>query len=679
MPFAVSPGVTIREIDLTAGIAGTSTDGGAIAGVFRWGPFDFPTLVTNETTLVNTFGKPTVFNPETFFTATNFLAYSTKLFVARAGDPSTTFNAIATTGAVANVAAQSVINPDAFVGKTFDANTAFVAKYPGALGNSLRISVCDSPDAFSSEIQLVANASVTSNGTMVTITPGSNSAVVTVASTANATVAHSVLTNVLSQLTVGDLIEFGDNSVGRQNLTLTGKGAIANTTPANNFVSTATLSLGGNFTLVAPVTQASIKRSWQYAGLFDRAPGTSQFLANQGFTAVDEQHIIVIDEDGEFVSPGQVLELFPAVSRARGAKTESGVSLYYRDVLETRSLYVWPAQENANAVSNTAPNVVSSTNLVPRSFSFASGTNGSDEGTVSLSAITRAYDQFKDETIEFSVVLQGKARGSGGNEAVLANYLVSNLAETRKDCLVCASPAYSDVIDVVFPTDNVVDFRNSAGASSYLVLDSGYKYQYDKYTDVFRWIPLNGDIGGVIARVASQQDAWVSPGGPVKGQIKNIVKLAWNPNQAQRDILYKADVNPVVSFPGEGFYLFGDKTALGRDSAFSRIGTRQLFIVLRKILGKAARSYLFEINNQFTQAQFRGLVGPFLETIQGRGGITDFRVIADETNNTPDVIDRFEFVGDVYVKPARSINFILLNMIAVRTGAEFTEVVTSNQ
>ncbi len=421
MPFAVSPGVTIREIDFTAGVSGTSTDGGAIAGVFRWGPFDLPTLVTNETTLINTFGKPTVLNPETFFTATNFLAYSAKLFVTRAGDPTTTFNAIANTGAVANLAAQSVINPTAFAGKTFDANTAFVAKYPGALGNSLKISVCDNPTAFSSDISLVANGSVSANGTAITINPASNTASIAIVSTVNATVSFATLTSILAQISVGDVVQLGDNSIGRQNLRVSAKGAIANTTPANNFVSTATISFTDAFALVNAVSQNTISRSWEYAEFFDRAPGTSQYMTTQGLTTLDEQHIIVIDEDGAFIAPGQILERFPAVSRAQEAKTEAGAALFYRDVLEQRSTYIWPARENANAVSNTTVSVANSTNVTPLTFSFSGGTDGLDESNIPLSAITRAYDQFKDETMEFSVVLQGK-------------HIQYNLYEIRQDC-----------------------------------------------------------------------------------------------------------------------------------------------------------------------------------------------------------------------------------------------------
>jgi len=272
--------------------------------------------------------------------------------------------------------------------------------------------------------------------------------------------------------------------------------------------------------------------------------------------------------------------------------------------------------------------------------------------------------------------MTGKSRGAS-NGAQIANYLVDNIAENRKDCVVFASPMKEDVVNNSAGDEeqDVVDFRNGARASSYLVIDSGYKYQYDKYNDIFRWVPLNGDIAGLCVRTDATRDPWFSPAGFNRGQIKNIVKLAFNPNKAERDLLYKNDVNPVVAFPGQGTVLFGDKTALGKPSAFDRINVRRLFITLEKAISIAARSSLFEFNDEFTRAQFVSLVEPFLRDVQGRRGIYDYRVVCDESNNTGEVIDRNEFVGDIYVKPAKSINFIQLNFVAVRTGVAFEEVV----
>ena len=275
-------------------------------------------------------------------------------------------------------------------------------------------------------------------------------------------------------------------------------------------------------------------------------------------------------------------------------------------------------------------------------------------------------------------MMTGKTMG-GTNGTQVANYIIDNITSVRKDCVACVSPEYADVVSTatIDRTQNIVDFRNSLTSSSFAILDSGYKYQYDKFSDVYRWVPLNGDIGGTIARTDLDRDFFFSPAGLQRGSIKNVIKLAWNPDKADRDLLYQNDINPVVTFPGSGVILFGDKTLLGRPSAFDRINVRRLFITLEKAIERAAQSLLFEFNDEFTRAQFKNLVEPFLRDIQGRRGIYDFKVVCDETNNTGSVIDRNEFVGDIFIKPARSINFIQLNFVAVRTGVEFSEVVGS--
>jgi phage tail sheath protein FI len=258
---------------------------------------------------------------------------------------------------------------------------------------------------------------------------------------------------------------------------------------------------------------------------------------------------------------------------------------------------------------------------------------------------------------------------TGKANSAAASYVIDNIAETRKDCVAFVSPTKST------SADSIVSFRNGLTSTSYAVIDSGYKYQYDRYNDIYRYIPLNGDIAGLCARTDETRDPWFSPAGFTRGQIKNLVKLNFNPNQAERDLLYKNGVNPVVTFPGRGTVLFGDKTMLAKPSAFDRINVRRLFIVLEKAISTAAEFALFEFNDEFTRAQFKNLVEPYLREVQGRQGITDFKVICDTTNNTGDVIDRNEFVGDIYIKPARSINFIQLNFIAVRSGVEFNEIV----
>jgi len=278
------------------------------------------------------------------------------------------------------------------------------------------------------------------------------------------------------------------------------------------------------------------------------------------------------------------------------------------------------------------------------------------------------------EDVDISLVLAGRTRG-GINGTQLANYLIDNIAEVRKDCVVFVSPEKEDVVNATSPEAKVVEFRNSLRSSSFAVLDSGYKQQYDKYNDLFRWIPLNGDVAGTCARTDSARDPWFSPAGTSRGQIKNSIKLAFNPNLAQRDFLYKNGVNPIVALQGQGTVLYGDKTLLAKPSAFDRINVRRLFIVLEKSISTAAKSFLFEFNDEFTRTQFRNLVEPFLRDVQGRRGIYDFKVVCDETNNTPEIIDSNKFVGDIYIKPARSINYIQLNFVAVRSGIEFSEIV----
>jgi hypothetical protein len=308
---------------------------------------------------------------------------------------------------------------------------------------------------------------------------------------------------------------------------------------------------------------------------------------------------------------------------------------------------------------------------VPITQSFVSGADGS-AGT--SGQYQRAYDLFKSaEEVDISLILGGSATSA------TAIHLINNIAEYRKDCVVCLSPEQADVVNntsyVNAQVDDIVEFRQTLPSTSYAVLDSGYKYQYDKYNDQYRWVPLNGDIAGTMVRTDTVRDPWYSPAGLNRGRIKNVISLAFNPNKTARDQLYKNGVNPVTTFPGEGTILFGDKTLLGYPSAFDRINVRRLFIVLEKAIAIAARQSLFEFNDDFTRGQFVNLVEPFLRDVQGRRGIFDFRVVCDETNNTPEVIDRNEFIGDIYVKPARSINFIQLNFVAVRTGVEFEEVV----
>jgi phage tail sheath protein FI len=427
----------------------------------------------------------------------------------------------------------------------------------------------------------------------------------------------------------------------------------------------------GNSILVS-MADANTWNVWTYASQFSATPNTSSFVASRG-GANDEVHIVVVDEDGLWTgTAGTVLEKYAFVSKASDAKDDSGNSNYYKDVVNKKSQYVWWLSHPTNLGSGTAWGSAANTSAFKLFSSNSSNSlSAGAVGTTSTANVTTGWDSFKNaESVDVSLLVTGQ-----GNSTV-ATYVISNVAETRKDCVAFISPEKADCVDNAGnEVTDIKAFRNGLNSSSYAFLDSGYKYQYDKYSDVYRWIPLNGDIAGLCVRTDNQNDPWFSPGGFNRGQIKNVIKLAWNPTKANRDDMYQVGINPVVSFPGEGTVLYGDKTLLSKPSAFDRINVRRLFITLEKAISRAARFSLFEFNDQFTRAQFVALVEPFLRDVQGRRGITDFRVVCDDTNNTGEIIDRNEFVGDIYIKPARSINFIQLNFVAVRTGVSFNEVV----
>ena len=697
--FQTSPGINISEIDLTTTAPAVDTTVGAFAGVFRWGPVGVRTLVTSENDLVNKFGKPTSINPETFFTAANFLAYSNALYISRAANSSLTTSAIAAANA-ANASSSSlttILNEDDFVTKQAGLNSSsvnFVARWPGDLGNSLKVSVCDSPNNYSSTVTLV-DAKFTTANTKFTIAVGSSVGTINLfnASANNFTANTPIVeaTAVADKFNIGDYIVVGDNTIGKQSLKLLNKTiTVANVGGVNTGSASITLTFDQPLKLSTDISSQTVSRYWEYYTQVDGAPGRSTYVQTNGNTALqsasataqlDEVHVVVVDEDGGFTgAPGAVLEVFSGLSRATDAKNSDGTSNFYKNVINDVSNYVWVGADRPNAASNTALNIASSNTAAPLTLSFYGGVDKDESEDIStgikFADIARAYDLFNSpEEADISLILTGKARG-GANKEQLANYVIDNIAEVRKDCVAFISPAYDDVVNnPLNAADDVVTFRNAVRSSSFAVLDSGYKYQYDKYNDVYRYIPLNGDIAGLCVRTDSTRDPWYSPAGSTRGQIKNVIRLPFNPNKAQRDLLYRNGVNPVISQQGQGTILYGDKTLLAKPSAFDRINVRRLFIVLEKTIAIAAQSSMFEFNDEFTRAQFVNLVEPFLRDVQGRRGIYDFKVVCDDTNNTSEVIDSNRFVGDIYVKPARSINYIQLNFVAVRSGIEFSEIV----
>lgn len=416
------------------------------------------------------------------------------------------------------------------------------------------------------------------------------------------------------------------------------------------------------------VADSNSYSTWQYANQFDSAPGTSAFVASRGGSN-DELHIVVIDATSEWSgTAGTILEKFSFVSKASDAKNSDGSSNYYKTVIANQSRYVW-VLDHPSATSNWGTASASknfdqlSANITT---TLTAGANGNE---VSAANVATGYAVFaNDELYDISLIPMGPISSVGTVNSVIA------IAETRRDAMVFVSPPYADVVNTTNQATKITDYRNSLTSSSYAVIDSGWKYQYDRYNDKYRYVPLNGDIAGLAARTDYVADPWFSPAGYNRGVIKNVVKLAYSPSKTDRDTLYKKGVNPVVTFPGQGTLLFGDKTLLARPSAFDRINVRRLFIVLEKAIATASKFQLFEFNDAFTRAQFRNLIEPFLRDVQGRRGITDFRVICDETNNTAEIIDRNEFVADIFIKPARAINFIQLNFIATRSGVSFEEV-----
>ena len=431
----------------------------------------------------------------------------------------------------------------------------------------------------------------------------------------------------------------------------------------------------GNSLKVAVCDSAGFS-TWTYKDEFDSAPGTSTYATSVGGTQ-DEMHIIVIDEDGAFSgSQGTIIEKFAYVSKASDAKKPDGTNNYYKNVLNARSEYIW-WMDHPTAVTGTtswgATAAGSAFKLLtaPLAISLSGGT---DDFVATDGELQSAFALFANaEQYDVSLVLAGKAT------AATATYIINNICETRLDCVAFVSPQSTTSADPIIGSTSteqnaIIAYRAALPSTSYAVLDSGYKYQYDRYNDQYRYVPLNGDIAGLCARTDYTNDPWFSPGGLNRGQIKNVVKLAFNPSKTQRDMLYKSGINPVVTFPGEGTVMFGDKTLLAKPSAFDRINVRRLFIVMEKAIATAAKFQLFEFNDGFTRAQFKNLVEPFLRDVQGRRGITDFVVKCDESNNTGEVIDRNEFVADIFVKPNRSINFITLNFVAARSAINFSEI-----
>ena len=668
MGFQVSPGVEVKEVDLTNIVPAVSTTIGAVCGPVEKGPVSEITSISSEKQLVEVFGKPNANNFEYFFTAANFLQYSNSLRVVR------TESALknASSGGSGILIRNTLHYQESFADGQGTHGT-WSARTAGINANGIKIDICDKNNFSEMSNKQVNDAS---------------------ASAAEATITMDAFD--AADFAVGEVIEFYSDAGGT--VFATGHEAqkyeITAVDTSAETITIRQLDDPAGSGLIADLADDSyVKRYWRFSDLFDTAPGTSEFASARG-VGDDEIHIVVYDSSGRQTGfdndvagerLNSVLETFAFVSKHPEATTPQGNSNYYPDVIYRDSKFVYWGDHPTAAIDASGDwgQPLSSDLSVQGSKFFnklstgvenvdrSTLANGTDDYAVTDGEQLTSYARFDDgEAVDVNLIMAAKATST------LATNLVT-IVEKRKDALVFISPERSDVVGVAdsnTQTTNVKNFFDLLPSTSFAVFDSGYKYQYDRFNDVYRYVPLNGDIAGVTAFTESVADAFFSPAGFTRGQIRGAVKLAYEPNKDQRDTLYKARINPVNSFPGQGTVLFGDKTALAKPSAFDRINVRRLFIILEKAIATAAKFQLFEFNDEFTRAQFKNLVEPFLREIQGRRGITDFKVVADESNNTGEVIDRNEFVADIFVKPTRSINFITLNFVAVRTGVAFTEI-----
>ena len=576
---SASPAVVVKEIDLTGGVPNVQSTTGAMVGNFRWGPVEQRVLIDNETTLAATFASPDSDTTIDFHTASYFLRYSGSLQVVReiTSDPAAK-NARSIIGQLATDSDGGLGQPtiknqtdfDGQEGTLASASHTFIAKWPGELGNGLKVSVCP-PD---------------------------------------------------------------DSAFDR----------------------------------------------WAYKSSFDFAPSTSSFATDKSATN-DEIHVAIVDSDGEFSgTKGTVLETYPFISVIDKAFNTDGTTNFALDVINARSEYIWAVGFDSDFKAAGAGTTASAQSYKPTitdavAHDLKSGVNS---GTLGTTEIQSGFDLFEDKDQVEVDFLIAPGMVSRTDHTTVVNDLVSTAQSLRKDCVVVASPARSDIVNLTSGasiTNNVIATADTFTKSSYLIADNNYLKIYDKFNDQYINIPAASSTAGIMAATDLNRAPWFSPAGSRRGQYLGITAISYSPTKAQRDSLYKKGVNPIANIPGQGVLLFGDKTNLGRPSAFDRINVRRLFLVLERAIGRAAEQVMFEFNDEFTRAEFVNIVEPVLREVKGRRGITDFKVVCDETNNTAAVVDRNEFIASIFIKPARSINYVTLNFVAVRTGVDFEEVV----
>ena len=725
-----SPGIVIREVDLTLGrVDPTSGSIGALVAPFSKGPVNEPQLIESEEDLLQTFGQPYPVDKhyEHWMVASSFLAYGGTMQVVRADDHNTATGVGVSNAFVGTASSIRVLSNTHYNQLGYDENAitgaTVVAKNPGTWANGVRVAIIDS---LADQTLTVQNSNAFAVGTAVTVSAsGIKKPTATgtetldgyikgiVTETPNTTtlgvkvISHVSAAGTVTNVEYGGIYKFGAGEVG---LTTAG-GTIDGTGGTNTITKEVDWFENQNIVLTSKDANGNpITLEWDQLA---NAPGTSAYVAARGGRN-DEVHVVVIDDKGTVTgNAGTILEKHLNLSKAKDGEYSVGSTSYWRKYLATNSKYIYggsaPAgitttgwstsssntldadsgwDQDADSVNFGASGVVTGT--LEKGANYGSKTDLTTSGALSsgLDDIISGYTLFENtEETEVDFILMGSANYAKETAQALAEKVIA-VAEARKDAVAFVSPyrqAFLNdsaagsvtVSNIDQMTTNVVGFYAPISSTTYGVFDSGYKYMYDRFNNVFRYIPLNGDIAGTCARTDIEQFPWFSPAGTARGAILNAVKLIYNPGKKQRDILYSNRINPVILSPGAGIVLFGDKTGFAKSSAFDRINVRRLFIYLEDAIKAAAKDQLFEFNDEITRTNFVNIIEPFLRDVQSKRGIFDFVVVCDETNNTAAVIDSNEFVADIFIKPARSINFIGLTFVATRTGVAFEEVIGS--
>ena len=684
MAFQISPGVNVSEIDASLRVSPVSTSDAAIAAGFQWGPSNQITTVSSESEMATIFGKPDGDTAANWLTAASFLAYSGALQVIRTvgTDAKNATSGVGTVGAISSVDFDTQSAP----WQASQTHPAVVVA--GGAGDGRVTITTDAQGDVTSVVVTTAGTGYEEgdSGSITDPHSGTSSTIVltvdTVVSTGTAppTVANE------DAYDAGALDAETDAFIARY------PGVLGNSLEVK------VLHQGGFSGWDSSYMQNGKQTNVSFEAIFDRAPDTSNYVLtkNGNIDVNDEVHVVVVDGTGDISGvAGTVLEKYAHLSLATDAKGEEGSSIYIKDVIRRESKYIYATGDfrqihigwNSDNTSTTTTAFTDVT--IPYSVRLAGGAGANTTDSTAANADAARYDLTNNEgyallrdtdVVDVGIIISGDA------SITLQQNLIDNVAEHRKDAIVVVSPENGTAKTAIISASNSnsekaaalgvwVNSGNLSRSSSYAVADSGYKRMYDAHNDVYRNVPLNGDIAGLMVRTDQTNDAWWSPAGFTRGNVKNVVKLHFNPDKASRDTIYKLGINPVVSMPGSGTILYGDKTLYAKPSAFDRINVRRLFVVLEKSISRAAKNLLFEFNDEFTRSSFRNMVEPFLRDIKARRGVYDYKVVCDSTNNTAEVIDRNEFVGDIYIKPARSINFIQLNFVAVRTGVDFSEVI----